>query len=116
MLNHVGRLVGTGAYAGKLKEEFPRWAAAATRDYVLELDAPPACAPLLSIFAGRSPPTPAPASLCQAYRQVIGLFGWLIPGAVAGLTGATRPHQRRAVGDRCPAQGPRRELAGQRIV
>jgi L-fuconolactonase len=23
----VGRLVGTGAYAGKLKEEFPRWAA-----------------------------------------------------------------------------------------
>ena len=27
VLNHVGRLVGTGAYAGKLKEEFPRWAA-----------------------------------------------------------------------------------------
>jgi predicted TIM-barrel fold metal-dependent hydrolase len=26
VLNHVGRLVGTGAYAGKLKEEFPRWA------------------------------------------------------------------------------------------
>jgi predicted TIM-barrel fold metal-dependent hydrolase len=27
VLNHVGRLVGTGAYAGKLKEQFPRWAA-----------------------------------------------------------------------------------------
>ena len=27
VLNHVGRLVGKGAYAGKLKEEFPRWAA-----------------------------------------------------------------------------------------
>jgi L-fuconolactonase len=27
VLNHVGRLVGVGAYAGKLKEEFPRWAA-----------------------------------------------------------------------------------------
>jgi L-fuconolactonase len=27
VLNHVGRLVGTGAYADKLKEEFPRWAA-----------------------------------------------------------------------------------------
>jgi len=27
VLNHVGRLVGTGVYAGKLKEEFPRWAA-----------------------------------------------------------------------------------------
>jgi L-fuconolactonase len=27
VLNHVGRLVGIGAYAGKLKEEFPRWAA-----------------------------------------------------------------------------------------
>jgi L-fuconolactonase len=26
VLNHVGRLVGIGAYAGKLKEEFPRWA------------------------------------------------------------------------------------------
>src|SRR5262249_35796804 len=27
--------------------------AAATRDYVLELDAPPACAPLLSVFGGK---------------------------------------------------------------
>jgi L-fuconolactonase len=27
VLNHVGRLVGIGAYAGKLKEELPRWAA-----------------------------------------------------------------------------------------
>jgi L-fuconolactonase len=27
VLNHVGRLVGVGAYAGRLKEEFPRWAA-----------------------------------------------------------------------------------------
>src|SRR5204862_2201313 len=27
VLNHVGRLVGTGAYAGKLSEQFPRWAA-----------------------------------------------------------------------------------------
>src|SRR5271170_3986445 len=27
VFNHVGRLVGTGSYAGKLKEEFPRWAA-----------------------------------------------------------------------------------------
>src|SRR3979490_2991043 len=27
VLNHVGRLVGNGAYAGKLKEQFPRWAA-----------------------------------------------------------------------------------------
>jgi L-fuconolactonase len=27
VLNHVGRLVGIGAYAGKLKEEFPGWAA-----------------------------------------------------------------------------------------
>jgi len=31
VLNHVGRLVGTGAYAGKLKEEFPRWAASMKR-------------------------------------------------------------------------------------
>jgi L-fuconolactonase len=27
VLNHVGRLVGTGAYTGKLSEQFPRWAA-----------------------------------------------------------------------------------------
>ena len=27
VLNHVGRLVGTGAYADKLREQFPRWAA-----------------------------------------------------------------------------------------
>src|SRR6516165_2578118 len=27
VLNHVGRLVGVGAYAGKLKEQFPLWAA-----------------------------------------------------------------------------------------
>src|SRR5947208_12476078 len=27
VLNHVGRLVGIGAYAGKLREQFPRWAA-----------------------------------------------------------------------------------------
>ena len=27
VLNHVGRLVGTGAYAGKLREQFPLWAA-----------------------------------------------------------------------------------------
>ena len=27
VLNHVGRLVGIGAYAGKLTEQFPRWAA-----------------------------------------------------------------------------------------
>jgi predicted TIM-barrel fold metal-dependent hydrolase len=27
VLNHVGRLVGIGAYAGKLSEQFPRWAA-----------------------------------------------------------------------------------------
>ena len=27
VLNHVGRLVGTGAYTGKLREQFPRWAA-----------------------------------------------------------------------------------------
>jgi predicted TIM-barrel fold metal-dependent hydrolase len=27
VLNHVGRLVGVGAYAGELKEQFPRWAA-----------------------------------------------------------------------------------------
>jgi len=27
VLNHVGRLVGIGAYAGKLKEQFPHWAA-----------------------------------------------------------------------------------------
>jgi L-fuconolactonase len=27
VLNHVGRLVGTGAYAGKLSEQFPLWAA-----------------------------------------------------------------------------------------
>lgn len=27
VLNHVGRLVGTGAYAGRLKEQFPLWAA-----------------------------------------------------------------------------------------
>ncbi|TGS09652.1 amidohydrolase [Mesorhizobium sp. M2E.F.Ca.ET.209.01.1.1] len=26
-LNHVGRLVGVGAYAGRLSEQFPRWAA-----------------------------------------------------------------------------------------
>src|SRR5439155_16963049 len=25
VLNHVGRLVGVGAYAGKLNEQFPRW-------------------------------------------------------------------------------------------
>jgi predicted TIM-barrel fold metal-dependent hydrolase len=27
VLNHVGRLVGVGAYAGKLREQFPLWAA-----------------------------------------------------------------------------------------
>jgi predicted TIM-barrel fold metal-dependent hydrolase len=27
VLNHVGRLVGIGAYAGKLSEQFPLWAA-----------------------------------------------------------------------------------------
>jgi predicted TIM-barrel fold metal-dependent hydrolase len=27
VLNHVGRLVGIGAYAGRLSEQFPRWAA-----------------------------------------------------------------------------------------
>jgi predicted TIM-barrel fold metal-dependent hydrolase len=27
VLNHVGRLVGVGAYAGRLSEQFPRWAA-----------------------------------------------------------------------------------------
>jgi predicted TIM-barrel fold metal-dependent hydrolase len=27
VLNHVGRLIGAGAYAGRLKELFPRWAA-----------------------------------------------------------------------------------------
>jgi predicted TIM-barrel fold metal-dependent hydrolase len=27
VLNHVGRLVGTGAYAGRLREQFPLWAA-----------------------------------------------------------------------------------------
>jgi L-fuconolactonase len=27
VLNHVGRLVGTGVYAGKLQEQFPLWAA-----------------------------------------------------------------------------------------
>jgi predicted TIM-barrel fold metal-dependent hydrolase len=27
VLNRVGRLVGTGAHTGKLKEEFPRWTA-----------------------------------------------------------------------------------------
>jgi predicted TIM-barrel fold metal-dependent hydrolase len=27
VLNHVGRLVGVGAYAGRLKEQFPGWAA-----------------------------------------------------------------------------------------
>jgi predicted TIM-barrel fold metal-dependent hydrolase len=27
VLNHVGRLVGIGAYAGRLREQFPRWAA-----------------------------------------------------------------------------------------
>src|SRR5258707_4712585 len=27
VLNHVGRLVGIGAYAGKLSDQFPRWAA-----------------------------------------------------------------------------------------
>jgi L-fuconolactonase len=27
VLNHVGRLLGTGAYTAKLKEQFPRWAA-----------------------------------------------------------------------------------------
>jgi L-fuconolactonase len=27
VLNHVGRLVGIGAYAGRLKEQFPLWAA-----------------------------------------------------------------------------------------
>jgi hypothetical protein len=31
VLNHLGRLVGTAAYAGKLKEEFPRWAASISR-------------------------------------------------------------------------------------
>jgi len=43
------------SYAGvrPLHDEHGRDAAAATRDYVLELDAPPACAPLLSIFGGK---------------------------------------------------------------
>src|SRR5262249_2682065 len=43
------------SYAGvrPLYDNHVRDAAAATRDYMLELDAPPACAPLLSIFGGK---------------------------------------------------------------
>ena len=43
------------SYAGvrPLHDDHGRDAAAATRDYVLELDASPACAPLLSIFGGK---------------------------------------------------------------
>jgi glycerol-3-phosphate dehydrogenase len=43
------------SYAGvrPLHDDHGRDARAATRDYVLELDAPPACAPLLSIFGGK---------------------------------------------------------------
>ena len=43
------------SYSGvrPLHDDHARDAAAATRDYVLELDAPPACAPLLSIFGGK---------------------------------------------------------------
>src|SRR5215470_14579404 len=43
------------SYSGvrPLYDDHVRDAAAATRDYVLELDAPPACAPLLSIFGGK---------------------------------------------------------------
>jgi glycerol-3-phosphate dehydrogenase len=43
------------SYAGvrPLHDDHGGDAKAATRDYVLELDAPPACAPLLSIFGGK---------------------------------------------------------------
>jgi len=43
------------SYAGvrPLHDDHVPDAKAATRDYVLELDAPPACAPLLSIFGGK---------------------------------------------------------------
>jgi glycerol-3-phosphate dehydrogenase len=43
------------SYAGvrPLHDDHARDTAAATRDYVLELDAPPGCAPLLSIFGGK---------------------------------------------------------------
>jgi glycerol-3-phosphate dehydrogenase len=43
------------SYAGMrpLYDDHERDAAAATRDYVLELDAPPGCVPLLSIFGGK---------------------------------------------------------------